>query len=933
MNVTVTLNMTRTSGFLLAVSLACVLSLAGCSKDSPQALVASGKAYAAKREHKSAIIQFKAALQADGQLAEARLLLGKSLLESGDAAAAVVELSKSLEQRQPPEQVLPLLAKALIDAGEPRKLITQYDSTTLSDPKGMAALKTALAQAWQTLGNTPKATAARDAALTAQADYGPALVLAARDQAFSGQIEPALAVVTAVLQREPGLADAWQLKGQILITAKGDKTGAEQAFRKALEADPLFLAAHGSLVSLALSNNDLPAAKSQIEAMRKLLPPTSGQLLFVEGLLAARQDDLKRARDLSSALVNTFPDNLGVLQLAGVVEARSGSLLGAETLLAKALRIDPSQDQARRNLAQVYLLLGTPGKALETLKPMLGSGSRDSLALALAAEALQQAGDMRGAETYYARAASISPDDESVQTAATLARLSRGDTAAAVVELTKLSKRSKGVYADMALISAHLQRMDTDAALQAIDAMAKKDPDNTSAPSLRGQVHMLRNDMPAARQAYEAALKINPRLYAAIANLAVIDEREKKPADAQKRFEAVLAADPRNHLASMALAELRLRQGAPFPEAAKILRDAIKASPQEAGPRLLLVNQLLQRKQFTEALAAARDAAAAIPGSPAVLDAVGVAQTLSGDMQQALSTFKQAANLDPGAAQPHVRMADLFSNRGDTRSAQNALKRALESDPGLESVHVALVNLALREKRPKDALDVAKDLQTRYPQKAYGHLIEGLLAQRQKDNAAAAAAFRAGLKTDPTSTSAAVRLYQTLMASGQQAEARKFAVERLKTFPLDAVFEYQVAEEAMARGDFAETERLLRAMVDRHPRQVLVLNNLAGVLLAQDKPGALPYAERAVAEQRSNPMILDTLAAALAAEKQFPRAIEVQKEAVALAPEDDTLRLNLAKLALRADDKALARVELDKLSARGRLFPQQDEVARLKKSL
>ena len=125
MNVTVTLNMTRTSGFLLAVSLACVLSLAGCSKDSPQALVASGKAYAAKREYKSAIIQFKAALQADGQLSEARLLLGKSLLESGDAAAAVVELSKSLEQRQPPEQVLPLLAKALMDAGEPRKLITQ----------------------------------------------------------------------------------------------------------------------------------------------------------------------------------------------------------------------------------------------------------------------------------------------------------------------------------------------------------------------------------------------------------------------------------------------------------------------------------------------------------------------------------------------------------------------------------------------------------------------------------------------------------------------------------------------------------------------------------------------------------------------------------------------------------------------------------------
>jgi cellulose synthase operon protein C len=79
--------------------------------------------------------------------------------------------------------------------------------------------------------------------------------------------------------------------------------------------------------------------------------------------------------------------------------------------------------------------------------------------------------------------------------------------------------------------------------------------------------------------------------------------------------------------------------------------------------------------------------------------------------------------------------------------------------------------------------------------------------------------------------------------------------------------------------------------------------------------------------------VLDTLAEALAADKQFARALEAQKEALVLAPDNDLLRLNLARIALRADNKTLARAELDKLSARGRLFPQQDEVTRLKKSL
>ena len=923
----------RRPGLLPALTLACLLALAGCSKDNPQALLASGKAYAAKRDHKAAVIQFKAALQADGQLAEGRLLLGQSLLDSGDAAAAVVELTKALEQGVDINQVMPPLAQALLNAGQQRKLITQFEATTLTDPTATAALQTALAQAWQSVGNAPKATAAREAALRAKPDHGPALVLTARAQAFAGQVDGALAAVDAVLQREPGLADAWQLKGDILVTAKKDAAGAEQAFRKALEADPLFLAAHGALVTLALTRDDMPAAKAQFETLRKLLPPTNGQVVFIDGLLAVRENDLKRGRDIAGALLNSFPEHVGVLQLAGVVEARSGSLLAAESHFVKALRVDATQDQARRNLAQVYLLLGAPGKALETLKPLIEPGSRDAGALSLVAEALQQAGDMRGAETFFSRASSVSPDDESVQTAAALARLSRTDSATAVAELTQLSKRSKGVYADMALISAHLQRMDTDAALQAIDTMAKKEPDSTAPAMLRGQVHLLRNDMAAARQAYDAALKTNPRLYAATANLAIIDEREKKPADAQKRLEAVLATDSRNHIAAVALAELRLRQQAPFADVLKGLQDAIKASPQEAGPRLLLVNQLLQRKQATEALSAARDAAAAIPNNLAVLDALGTALTRSGDLQQAMSTFKQAANLDASAAQPHVRMAELFSNRGDARSAHNALARALQSEPGAEAVQMALVDLALRDKRPKDVQSVAKDLQTKFPQRAHGLVLEGLLAQRQKDHASAIAAFRNGLKIDPTSTTAAVRLYQSLMANGAQAEARTLATERLKTFPMDGVFEYQVAEEALARSDYAEAEKRLRAMLERHPRQVLVLNNLAGVLLAQNKAGALPFAERAVIEQRTNPMVLDTLAEALAAEKQFARAIEVQKEALLLAPDSDMLRLNLAKIALKANDKTLARAELDKLAARGRLFPQQDEVARLKQSL
>ena len=48
---------------------------------------------------------------------------------------------------------------------------------------------------------------------------------------------------------------------------------------------------------------------------------------------------------------------------------------------------------------------------------------------------------------------------------------------------------------------------------------------------------------------------------------------------------------------------------------------------------------------------------------------------------------------------------------------------------------------------------------------------------------------------------------------------------------------------------------------------------------------------------------------------------------------DGTLRLNLAKLYVKADQKGMARNELERIAKLGRKFPQQDEVNKLLGSL
>ncbi len=76
-------------------------------------------------------------------------------------------------------------------------------------------------------------------------------------------------------------------------------------------------------------------------------------------------------------------------------------------------------------------------------------------------------------------------------------------------------------------------------------------------------------------------------------------------------------------------------------------------------------------------------------------------------------------------------------------------------------------------------------------------------------------------------------------------------------------------------------------------------------------------------------MVLDTLAGAQAAEGATAEALATQKRALALAPDEPALQLNLAKLALQSGDKALARQQLTALQRLGSRFRAQDEVTKL----
>ncbi len=904
------------------------LLLAGCGFDSAQTLVASGKALSEKRDYRAAVVQFKSALQKGGNSADIRHLLGKALLEAGDPAQGLVELDKALEQKPTPDWLLADHARALLQTGDLKKLTALYADTVLGDTTAQASLKASLANAWSALGERKNAETAATAALAARPDFGPALVLQARLLASGGATDEAMAVMDQLLAREPGQHEAWHMKGEILWHSRRDREGAVLALKKALESKPTHLASHLALVQVQLAAKDYAGAQAAAHGLRQALP-NHPQATFVDAQVAYFERQFDRARELVLQLLKGSPNHQGTLQLAGAIEGEAGSLTMAQYYYAKALQVNPDLRLARRSLAHTQLRLGQPGQALATLQPVLlrGGGAADDLALAGQAQLLL--GDPSAAQASFQRASGLAPDNVRVRTALALSALARGESSIAFAELNTLTAESPDSTADLALISARLKRQEVDQALTAAQNLLRKQPQNAAAAHTLGQVHLARRDRVAARRAFEQALQIDPRNFNATASLAALDVADKKPEQARSRFNEAIKRDPRNHLARQALADLLQSQGAPAAEVITILTDAIKASPNEAAPRLWLVGRHLAAQNHKEALVVAQDAAAALPNDTAVLDALGRAQAESGDRGQAIATFRRLASTDTTSGLAYVRLADLYRLADDLPAAEASLKKALDIQPDLLPAQHSLLELLLATNRHRDALDAALRLQKRNPALSTGYLLEAAVHQRLRAPDAAIEAYRKGLTKVPGSSELAIALHKALVATQRWPEADQLATQWSAGHRDDLAFDYQLALAAISRGNLEAAERGLLRLVARRPNHALALNNLAWVLVVRGKPGAVEHARKATELLPGRPTLMDTLAMALAANKQAPEALELQKKAVTLAPTDSGLRLNLAKIAVQTGDRDLARKELKALEAAGATLPLRDEVLKL----
>ena len=910
-----------------ALVFAFAMLLAGCGGESPAQMVASAKAYIAKNELRSAAIQLRNALQKEPENAEARYLYGTTLLDAEDPVSAEKEFRRALEYGYSPDAVYPRLARAMLDQGNPEKLISEMADRKLADPSAQAELLSLVGDAYLKALKPNEARAAFEAAKRANPDSPRAQLGQAWVRVMDRDLKGAVQVTNEVLVKSPDFLDALLLQGE-LLTALGDYAGAVQAYESAIKVRPNQLSAHYGRVVLLTRQRQFEQARAALVDMQKVAAKHP-RTLFAQGLLSVTEGKPADAREPLEQVLSRVPNHLPTLLLAGTAEYQLHDYTRAENFLRKALAQAPYLAYTRRVLTAIYLRTNQPQHALETFEPLLKTIGDNPQIYSLAGEVYLSNNQPERAAEYFQKAVAANPKSTAARTRLGQLQLVTGDVDRAVQDLEAASASDdQQIQADLVLIANYLRSREYDKALAAAKNLEKKQPDNPLTFNMMGAIYLSKGDSANARKSLEHALELKSDYAPALYNLARMDLAENKPEQAKQRFEAILAKQPNNEVALLGLADHLLATKAPRADVQAPLERAVKGNPDSARARIALIRFHLQGQDVKSALTAAQQAQASFPQNLQIMELLGLAQQASGDSNQAIATFNKLVAAAPNSADPLVRLAGAQLAAKDLPGATQSLRRALEINPNLIQVRQQLAALSLQQGKPDDAIAEAKAVQKSYPKRAIGYLLEGDVYLAQRKWTQAERAYREAQKLEK-STVVATRLHSVLLQEGKSKEADAFANEWLKENSKDAGFHLYLADQSLRVKDYANAAQHYKAVVAQQPTNAVALNNLAFVAGQTGDPNAIKYAEQALEVAPKSPAIQDTLGWLLVEKGDTNRGVLLLKQAAAEAPNAAEIRLHLAKALLKTGDRKGARRELEAIVKLQRQSPARAEAEKL----
>jgi putative PEP-CTERM system TPR-repeat lipoprotein len=861
-----------------------------------------------RNDTKGAIIQLKNALQQDNKMLPALVLLGKAYLKAGQPLGADRVLSdaerlgadrseiiasqsevfhqlgknKDLLERFSPDglppgvkyKVLVTRAYAQMDIGREPAAIQSAEQAKLIDPNNPLAL-VAESMAYLRMNNFPDAENMAQLAVTKSPSDPSGWNMKASIAHAQGNFQNALAGYGKALVLEPNYLDALIARASLLIDLNRDKDAAKDiaVLKQNFPDDPrssylqaLLAGRQGKDTEV---HNALIAATSALDALPFEAVLTRPQLVLLGGVSHYSLGQNEKAKTYLYAYLKQFPHHMGALKLLASIMMGEGKYAQTIALLEGPARARPNDPQALSMLASCYMALKQHTKA---------------------ASLLEMATDMSGGNV---------PD---ITANFGLSLIGSGQVNQGVAQLQKAYSKDAGrAQSGLPLALMYMKQGQTKSAMQILQAITRKEPDNLTALNVLGIARGLSGDRTGARKTYAQVLAKDNRFIPATLNLARLDLYEGKPDDARARLMGILKDQPKNLDAYFELAQVELYSKRPN-EAIRLLEKARSFNPQSLRPNLMLVDMYLSMGDAQKALDAAKDAQSGSRDNLQALAALGRAYLALGNIDLAKQNFRQITQVAGFNADWQLRAAQLQISARDYEGARYSLEKALLSKP---NYFPALLLKATLEKQAGN-LDVAeqqaRSLASQRPRDDSVQQLLGDIAMQRQKYSDAIQAYRNAYNYEKNAEHA-VSLYNAYSRSGNTSTALEFVQSWARTNPADMTASRVLAEAYLRAGQLEEAQRQYEILGKKLPDDAQIHNELAYIMLQRRQPGALAIAEKAYSLAPRNANVADTYGWALVEARQVEKGLRYLREAQVRAPNDAEIQGHLAE-ALRRKSRS-----------------------------
>ena len=496
---------------------------------------------------------------------------------------------------------------------------------------------------------------------------------------------------------------------------------------------------------------------------------------------------------------------------------RRGDFGYAESELQEALKLEPESARVHLALANLY--------------------------------SLRQDRDKAGEE--FQTAAELSPPRSTARLKYAEYEREIGNLNQATLLLNEITRQTPDCLSAWCLLGEMaLAQKNYDEALSLLENVLTRDPQNLEGLILQAEVWLGQGEATKAMGQLDRLAKAYPNVPLIEYHFARACLADNNPTEAAAALNRAVAAKPDYIEAILLLGELNLRTGN-APLVASAMSGLLKQQPNLSPAQLLLADAYCAMERFEDAAAIMREQIRASPESPDPYFRLGLILRQQHKTEEARTAFRNALQLAPNDLPPAEQLVELdisqknfdaarqqvqelenesnpvatdylygkiYAAEGEWDRALAALHHALNLDPNFSNAFDLLISTYLSANRPREAIDELQTLLSKTPNNVRALTDLALIYDRIKDYPKARDTYETLLSITPNAAAAINNLAYLYAERFDQIDKAYELARKARTLqPNDPLIADTFGWTLYRRADYQEAMTLLRESAGKLP--------------------------------------------------------------------------------------------------------------------